>query len=183
MNQIQLTKEQMGQIFGAVLIGGLFIYLYLFYFWLPTAKKIQENTAKAEVMQRDIDNAKKQKAKFKNLEEKLVSLKLDREAAVKKLPSEKKIPDLIRIVTRLSKKYRVSVTAINPSGQAKVEYFTKVNYLISMRGNYHDIGRFLTALGLEERILTSENLILTGTGGGETSATGTFTLAAYQYNG
>ena len=183
MNQIQLTKEQIGQIVGAVLIGGLFIYLYLFYFWLPTAKKIEENTAKAEVMQRDIDNAKKQKAKFKNLEEKLVSLKLEREAAVKKLPSEKKIPDLIRTVTRLSKKYRVSVTAINPSGQAKVEYFTKVNYLISMKGNYHDIGRFLTALGLEERILTSENLIITGTAGGETSATGTFTLAAYQYNG
>ncbi len=183
MNQIQLTKEQIGQIAGAVLIGGLFIYLYLFYFWLPTAKKIEENTAKAEVMQRDIDNAKKQKAKFKNLEEKLVSLKLEREAAVKKLPSEKKIPDLIRTVTRLSKKYRVSVTAINPSGQAKVEYFTKVNYLISMKGNYHDIGRFLTALGLEERILTSENLIITGTAGGETSATGTFTLAAYQYNG
>jgi len=134
-------------------------------------------------MQRDIDNAKKQKAKFKNLEEKLVSLKLEREAAVKKLPSEKKIPDLIRTVTRLSKKYRVSVTAINPSGQAKVEYFTKVNYLISMKGNYHDIGRFLTALGLEERILTSENLIITGTVGTETSATGTFTLAAYQYNG
>ena len=183
MNQIQLTKEQIGQIAGGVLIGGLFIYLYLFYFWLPTAKKIEENTAKAEVMQRDIDNAKKQKAKFKNLEEKLVSLKLEREAAVKKLPSEKKIPDLIRTVTRLSKKYRVSVTAINPSGQAKVEYFTKVNYLISMKGNYHDIGRFLTALGLEERILTSENLIITGTVGTETSATGTFTLAAYQYNG
>lgn len=183
MNQIQLTKEQMGQIVGGVLIGGLFIYLYLFYFWLPTGKKIDENTAKAEVMQRDIDNAKKQKAKFKNLEEKLVSLKLEREAAVKKLPSEKKIPDLIRTVTKLSKKYRVSVTAINPSGQAKVEYFTKVNYLISMKGNYHDIGRFLTALGLEERILTSENLIITGTVGSETSATGTFTLAAYQYNG
>jgi len=183
MNQIQLTKEQIGQIVGAVLIGGLFIYFYLFYFWLPTAKKIEENTAKAEVMQRDIDNAKKQKAKFKNLEEKLASLKLEREAAVKKLPSEKKIPDLIRTVTRLSKKYRVSVTAINPSGQAKVEYFTKVNYLISMKGNYHDIGRFLTALGLEERILTSENLIITGTNGAETSATGTFTLAAYQYNG
>ena len=183
MNQIQLTKEQIGQIAGGVLIGGLFIYLYLFYFWLPTAKKVAENTAKAEGMQRDIDNAKKQKAKFKNLEEKLVSLKLEREAAVKNLPSEKKIPDLIRTVTRLSKKYRVSVTAINPSGQAKVEYFTKVNYLISMKGNYHDIGRFLTALGLEERILTSENLIITGTVGTETSATGTFTLAAYQYNG
>jgi Tfp pilus assembly protein PilO len=90
---------------------------------------------------------------------------------------------LIRTVTRLSKKYRVDVTAITPSGQTKVEYFTKVNYTLTLRGNYHDIGRFLTALGLEERILTSENLVLTATVGQETSVNATFVLAAYQYNG
>lgn len=183
MDKIQLTKEQIAQIAGGVVFSGLFIYLYLFLFWLPTAKNIEENSVKAESMQRDIDNAKKQKAKFKDLEAKLVELKAAREAAVKKLPSEKKIPDLIRTVTRLSKKYKVSVTAINPSGQSKVEYFTKVTYLISVRGNYHDIGRFLTALGLEERILTSENLNMTATPGQETSVNATFVLAAYQYNG
>jgi type IV pilus assembly protein PilO len=183
MDKIQLTKEQIGQIAAGVIFGGLFIYLYLFYFWLPTGKSIEENTAKAEVMQRDIDNAKKYKAKFKDLEGKLASLKTDREAAVKKLPSDKKIPDLIRTVTRLSKKYRVSVTAITPSGQAKVEYFTKVKYTMTVRGDYHDIGRFLTALGLEERILTSENLTMSATVGQETSVSATFVLAAYQYNG
>jgi type IV pilus assembly protein PilO len=183
MGNIQLTKEQITQIAAGVVFGALFIYLYLFYFWLPTAKSIEENTAKAEVLQRDIDNAEKTKAKFQNLEAKLVELKAEREAAVKKLPSDKKIPDLIRTVTRLSKKYRVDVTAITPSGQTKVEYFTKVNYTLTLRGNYHDIGRFLTALGLEERILTSENLVLTATVGQETSVNATFVLAAYQYNG
>ncbi|OGR74951.1 MAG: hypothetical protein A2X32_10560 [Elusimicrobia bacterium GWC2_64_44] len=182
MANIQLTKEQMGQIGGGILFGGLFIGLYVFYFWIPYAKMIEENTAKVEVMNRDIENAKRQKAKYKDLEGKLVSLKLEKEAAVKKLPSEKKIPDLIRTVTRLSKKYRVNVTAINPTGQSKVEYFTKVNYLITVRGNYHDLGRFLTALGLEERILTSENLVLNA-GGGDSSVSASFILAAYQYNG
>jgi type IV pilus assembly protein PilO len=183
MDKIQLTKEQITQIAAGLVFSGLFIYLYLFYFWLPTARSIAENTAKAEVMQRDIDNAKKTKAKFQNLEAKLGELKAEREAAVKKLPSDKKIPDLIRTVTRLSKKYNLSVTAITPSGQTKVEYFTKVNYTLALRGNYHDIGRFLTALGLEERILTSENLVLTATVGQETSVSATFILAAYQYNG
>lgn len=182
MAKIELTKEQIGQIAGAVLFSGLFIYLYLFYFWLPTSKKIEENSAKVESMQRDIDKAKKLKAKFKDLEGKLVSLKAEREAAVKKLPSDKNIPDLIRTITRLSKQYRVNVTGINPSGQSKVSYFTKVNYKIRVTGNYHDIGRFLTALGLEERILTSENLSLSAAGG-ESSVNATFTLAAYQYNG
>ncbi|MDD2805330.1 MAG: type 4a pilus biogenesis protein PilO [Elusimicrobiales bacterium] len=182
MANIQLTKEQMGQIGAGILFGGLFIGLYVFYFWIPYAKMIEENTAKVEVMNRDIENAKRQKAKYKDLEGKLVSLKLEKEAAVKKLPSEKKIPDLIRTVTRLSRKYRVNVMAINPTGQSKVEYFTKVNYLITVRGNYHDLGRFLTALGLEERILTSENLIMSAAGG-DSSVSASFVLAAYQYNG
>ncbi len=183
MNKIELTKEQITQIAAGVVFGALFIYLYLFYFWLPTAKKIEENTAKTEAMQRDIDNAKKQKARFKDLEATLADLQAQREAAVKKLPSDKKIPDLIRTITRLSRKYKVSVTAINPTGSDKVEYFTKVKYTLTVKGNYHDIGRFLTALGLEERILTSENLVMTGTTGAETSASATFILAAYQFNG
>jgi type IV pilus assembly protein PilO len=182
MNKIELTKEQIGQIAGAVLFGGLFIYLYLFYFWLPTGKTIEENTAKAESMQRDIDKARKMKARCNDLAGELERLKTEKDAAIKKLPSEKKIPDLIRTLTHLSRKYRVSVVSINPSGQSKVEYFTKVTYLIRVSGNYHDIGRFLTALGLEERILTSENLGMTPTST-EPSANGTFTLAAYQYNG
>lgn len=183
MNQIQLTKEQIGQIAAGVLFGGLFIFAYLQYFWLPTARTITENSQKVASMETDINNAKKQKAKYTNLEAKLVSLRAEREAAVKKLPNERRIPDLLRTITALSRKYKVSITAITPSGQSKVEYFTKVNYGISLRGNYHDVGRFLTALGLEERILTSENLVLSGTSGSETSVNAQFTLAAYQYNG
>lgn len=183
MAKIQLTKEQLAQIGAGILFGGLFIGLYVFYFWIPYAKAIEENTAKVESMKRDIDNAERQKAKFKDLEGKLESLRQEKEAAVKKLPSEKRIPDLIRTVTRLSKKYKVTVLSINPLGQAKVEYFTKVNYQIMIRGNYHDIGRFLTALGLEERILTSENLVMNAGGGADASISGTFILAAYQYNG
>ena len=183
MNQIQLTKEQMGQIAFGVILGGAFIWLYFAFFWLPTSRSIDENSRKVTAIETEINNAKKQKAKFKDLEATLVNLKLEKEAAVKKLPSERRIPDLLRTVTTLSKKYRVNITGIVPSGQSKVEYFTKVTYSISLRGNYHDVGRFLTALGLEERIMTSENLNLTGTPGSETSVTVQFTLAAYQYNG
>lgn len=183
MAKIQLTKEQMAQLGGGVLFGGLFIFLYLQYFWLPTARKIEENSQKAASIEADIKKAKEQKAKYKNLEAKLASLKAEKEAAVKKLPNERRIPDLLRTITTLSKKYKVSVTAITPSGQSKVEYFTKVTYGISMKGNYHDVGRFLTALGLEERILTSENLTMSGSGSNEASVTAQFTLVAYQYNG
>ena len=183
MDKIKLTKEQLGQIFAGVLFGGLFIYGYLFYFWLPTAKRIEENTKKVASIEADINKAKMQKAKYKDLESKLASLRDEKEAAQKKLPRERKLPDLLRTITALSRKYKVDVKSINPAGSAPVEYFTRVSYGISLTGNYHDVGRFLTALGLEERIMTSENLSLSATAGSETSVSAQFTLVAYQYNG
>lgn len=182
MANVQLTKEQMGQVVAGVLFGGLFLYLYLFWFWLPTSKKIDESSQKVAAIESDINNARRQKAKYKDLEAKLTEVKAEKDAAEKKLPHDKKLPDLLRTITTLSRKYRVSITNINPSGSAKVEYFTKNTYQISLKGNYHDIARFLTAIGLEERIMTSENLNLNA-GPGEYSGSASFTLAAYQYNG
>ena len=183
MNKIQLTKEQVGQVVAGALFTGLFLYVYLFYFWLPTAKTIDLSTKKVASMESDISKAKMQKAKYKNLEAKLASLRAEKEAAEKKLPRERKLPDLLRTITTLSRKYKVSVVSITPAGSAQVEYFTRVSYNIALKGNYGDVGRFLTALGLEERIMTSENLIITGTPGSETSLSAQFVLVAYQYNG
>ncbi|MCM2267171.1 MAG: type 4a pilus biogenesis protein PilO [Elusimicrobiales bacterium] len=183
MNKIQLTKEQLGQIAAGVLFGGLFIYGYLVYFWLPTARTIEENTKKVASIEADINKAKMQKAKYKNLEVKLASLREEKEAAQKKLPRERKLPDLLRTITALSKRHKVDVQSITPSGSAPVEYFTRVSYIINLRGDYHDVGRFLTALGLEERILTSENLTMSAAAGSEKSVNAQFILVAYQYNG
>lgn len=183
MEKMQLTKEQIGQIAGGVVLAVVFVYFYLFYFWLPTAKTIDLNTKKVASMEADINKAKMQKAKYKDLEAKLASLRLEKEAAEKKLPRQRKLPDLLRTITTLSRKYKVNIVSITPAGSAQVEYFTRVSYNISLKGNYNDVGRFLTALGLEERIMTSENLTMTATPGSETSATAQFVLVAYQYNG
>jgi type IV pilus assembly protein PilO len=183
MNQIQLTKEQLGQIAAGVLFCALLIYGYVFYFWMPISKKIDANSKKVASMESDISKAKAQKAKYKDLEAKLASLKEEKEAAQKKLPRERKLPDLLKTITALSKKHKVAIQAITPGSSTKGEYFTKVAYQISLSGDYHALGRFLTALGLEERILTVENLVISGTPDAETSVSATFILMAYQYNG
>jgi len=183
MNKIQLTNEQLGKIAAAALFGGLFLYVYAVYFWLPTAKKIDENSKQAASMESDILKAKVQKAKYRDLEAKLVSLKEEKEAAQKRLPKERQLPDLLKTLAALSARYKVNIQGINPGGSTKGEYFTKVAYQISLTGDYHFLGRFLTALGLEERILTMENLTISGTPGAPASVSATFTLIAYQYNG
>jgi len=183
MKQITLTKDQMGQIAAGVMFTGLAIYFYLSYFWLPLGKKIEEKGKRVAKIEADIKNAIAQKAKYKDLESKLASLREEKSAAEKKLPRDKKIPDLIRLITDLSKKHKVSVRNISPAGEAQVEYFKRVSYNLTVSGDYHDVGRFLASLGLEERIFTAENLSIRGTPGGESTSEASFTLVAYQYNG
>ena len=168
---------------AGVLFGGLFVYAYLVYFWLPISKTIEENNKKIASMESDISNAKKLKAKYKDLELKLVSLQLEKEAAQKKLPKDRKFPDLLRTITDLGKRHKVNIRSITPTGSTKEAYFLKVSYQMSVTCDYHALGRFMTALGLEERILSTENLSITGTPNSDSSVSASFTLVAYQYSG
>lgn len=183
MKKIELTKDQITRIAAGVFFTGLFGYFYVAYFWLPTAKRTDENMKKIVSMERDINKAKMKKAQYKNLESKLASLKIEKTAAQKKLPKSKKVPDLIRMLTYLSGQYNVSIKAINPSATKREQYFTKAMYKIRLDSDYHSFGKFLTALGLEERILTMEDILIRTTSSPDYSISVNFTLTSYQYSG
>ena len=183
MKKIELTKDQITKIAAGVFFTGLFGYFYVAYFWLPTAKKTDENVKKIASIEKDINKSKMKKAQYKNLESKLKSLKIEKILAQKKLPKNKKVPDLIRMLTYLSGKYAVNIKSINPSATKKEQYFTKAMYKIGVDSDYHSFGRFLTALGLEERILTMEDISIRPVCGSDYSISVNFTLTSYQYSG
>ncbi|MBU2530340.1 MAG: type 4a pilus biogenesis protein PilO [Elusimicrobia bacterium] len=183
MKEIKLTKDQITQLVAAIFFAGLFGYFYVAYFWLPLAKKIDENTKKVVSLEKDITKAKVKKAQYKNLEAKLSGLEVQKAAAQKKLPKDKKVPDLIRMLTYLSKKHNISMTNVAPSAAKKEQYFTKVAYGITLNSTYHSFGKFLTALALEERILTMENVSITSIVSDDNTISVSFTLVSYQYSG
>jgi len=55
---MKLNKDQITKIVGITMFSVLFGYVYVVYFWLPTSKKIGENSKKVEAIQNDIDKAK-----------------------------------------------------------------------------------------------------------------------------
>ncbi len=179
----ELDKDTLGKIIAGVLFGGLFIYAYVSYFWMPYSKKISENTIKLEKLEQDISNAKQIKAQFNNLQKKLEELKIQKSEAEKKLPHDKKLPDLIKTIKKLSDKNHVKIMSFNPASTSRDQYFTKVNYSMSVKGKYHDIGRFFASVGLEERILNVEDLVISQLDASGDSCSVTFTLSAYQYGG
>ena len=183
--EIKLTKEQQQMIVASVLMTVAFVYSYWTYFWKPTSAKIVELRSKIESTDREITEARRQAARLPQLRAQIQELEEKAEAAEKKLPKTKELPLLIETLSDLARQNSVTIANFSQSGASTRDYFVEVNYTLQIRGSYHSIGRFLTALALQERIFHSRNLTLSPQSGGAAGETvsGQFQLVAFQYKG
>lgn len=182
--EIKLTKEQQQLIVASVLMTIAFGYSYVVYFWQPMSKKIEELNQKIERSDADIAEARHQAARLPQLRAQIETLQAQAEDAEKRLPKGKEVPELLETLTDLARSYGITVTSFSPGKPSGQQYFIEIPYQVSIRGGYHDVGRFLTALALQERIFHSRSLTLNPSKGnpGET-VTGQFTLVTFQYKG
>ncbi|MEK7858413.1 MAG: type 4a pilus biogenesis protein PilO [Elusimicrobiota bacterium] len=181
---IKLTKQQQQYLaVGAVvLIAGA--VLYFKFFWLPYAKKISETKAKIEDLTAKIDRATKQAARLPRVEAELVSLNEQAIEAEKRLPKTKSVPDILVTINALAAKNHVVVLSFGaPPVQKSQTYFTELSFPVTARGSFHNVGKFLAALALEERIFNVLNVTYPEPVVPLEEMSIGFTLVSYQYKG
>lgn len=179
---IQLTNQQKqyaaaGAVL-AVVLGGV----YAKFFWLPISRAKAEAREKIEQVNAKIAKAKQQAARLKRLQDEIASLNQQAVEAEKRLPKTKSVPEILVTLTTLAQKSRVRVASFTPGATRPQQYFIELTYPVAIKGRYHDIGRFLAAVALEERIFNVKDVNYPG-GGGDGEMTVTFTLISYQYKG
>jgi type IV pilus assembly protein PilO len=106
------------------------------------------------------------------------------------LPEEKEMPELLRQVTTAGNKAGVQFALFEPQAPAPKEFFSEHPVKIKVRGNYHQVGIFLSRLANMQRIVNVSRLHMVspantakGKAGGGASKRSTveaeFTLSAY----
>lgn len=163
---------------GIVVLGG-FIYAYLAYFWIPMTKKIKDMEGKISLTEVEIKKAKQIIEKVGDLKAKLDELDRQKTELEKKIPAERDISELFKIVKKLADKNSIEINSINPMATVSDVYYFKISYSMTIRGKYHNIGRFIGDIAKSERILNVENLSI----GGEDTPIANFILVSYQYKG
>ncbi len=179
----KLNKEQIQLIFAVVFCSGALFFVYWKYFLAPTSSRITEASKKLESVERDIKSAESQEKRLDKLKVEVANLKEQRNNAEKRLPKGRNMPDLIYTLNDMARKYNVEVNSISPQGKSPKQYFTEVYYGISLNGTYHSLGKFLTALGVSERIFSTKGLTISAASSGVNTVSATFMLVTYQYNG
>lgn len=179
---IQLSKDQQ-QYLGAGAIAFLLLTgAYVKFFWLPISQKEAELTDQIKTIETKIAKAEAQASRLARLQSELAVLNQQAIEAEKRLPKNKDVPDILVTLSHLGEKNRVAIMGISPGPTKSQQYFTELNYPMSVKGSYHDIGRFFAAIALETRIFNIKDVVYPAAGsGGEMTVT--FTLLTYQYKG
>ncbi len=182
---MKLSKQQQQQIFLGLIVAGGAIYAYVNFCIKPTEEKRAKIEAELNDVLDKVEVMRRTANRLPALQKDYESLKLEVGKAEKKLPKEKNVEEILRIVTDESIKHRISVGSFSPGTEAQKNYFVEIPFGLNIKGNLHSLGKFLTILGQQERILSARNLNISyslDTQKGHTIA-GTFTLVGFMFKG
>ncbi len=85
------------------------------------------------------------------------------EQAIRMLPQESNIPELLGTLTKISGTYDLRIEHFKPLSQNAKERYIEYPIDMQIKGGYHDIARFMAAMNNMERIVNVRNIRLTGT--------------------
>jgi type IV pilus assembly protein PilO len=178
---IKLTKQQQQVVAAAVLGTGAFVYCYVQFFWLPISQKTAKITAETAALERDIEKAQRQAARLPDLERQLVSLNERKIEAEKRLPKTKAVSDILVALDVLGAKNGVMLLSFAPGPSKQQQYFIEFRFPVNVRGTFHNIGKFLAALALEQRLYNVFNVSYPEPAGATGEMQVAFELVSYQY--
>jgi Tfp pilus assembly protein PilO len=180
-----MTQEQQKQVVMGVVAVGLFGYVYFNYLLKPKTADIQAKTAELTEVNGRIESLRATASQRDLLLQRVEELKGEVAKVERRLPRQQNIQDVIRVVSQLAAKHGVRYSTFSPLGTQSPGLFTEISFGMNITGSVHSIGKFLAALGQQERIFSAKNLSISYAPEAKRNQTvsGSFTLFAYSYNG
>lgn len=105
-----------------------------------------------------------------NLEEQLALYERHVMQLEQLIPASEEVPQLLRTINSEARRLNVEMATYQPEPEVPGPYYTETGYSIRAYGDYHDIGRFLTAIASLRRIITPTDLDLSRFTGSPSSA-------------
>ena len=178
-------QVQKGIIVGifCVLLGYVYFFTsFLPFFHHPMRAKIATLSSEYEKMSAELEKARKTVGNLAKLEAEYNRLHDKWIAAQGLLPKEKEVADLLRKVTRIGSQAGIDFLLFEPQEPIQREFITENPVKVKVRGEYHQLGIFLSKVANLERIVNVSNLVVKPgddkAGGGKDRAVRGYTVEA-----
>ncbi len=155
---------------GAAVVAGWWFYLFQ-----PARENRDQLRGQVARLQQDLFQKQRIAEELPKLEAARKVLQEELDKALRRLPEEKEIPNLLTQINRLGQEAGLTFTLFRPGKPIKDEFYSRIPIRIKADGTYHSLGRFFEALSHMERIVNITDLKLDQTDGRRPSATGVTT--------
>lgn len=142
-------------------VSGFLVALCLAYwhfFYRPIQVERNELVAKAQELQRNVNNARAVASNIPAVEAEITGMEKDLELALKQLPNRKQFEDLLQDISTAGKKVGVSIKSIDRDKEVPRDFYAEVPFQLEIEGSYHDLARFFEMVASLPRIVNIGSL-------------------------
>ena len=180
-------KRQLYILLGIMAVGLVFVWWT--YLYSPARDERNRLEATRVKLEQDLFQKRRLRDELPKLKKAREELQQNLAKAVRALPEEKEIPNLLTQINRLGQDAGLVFTLFKPGKPKQGEFVTRIPIQVKAEGNYHALGYFFDELSRMERIVNITDLDLDHakkgrrTSAGESTISGEFTATTFTFGG
>src|SRR5919112_808224 len=138
---------------------------YWYQFWSPKNLELDEVDVHVQALKEVNQHAKAELAQGKTSELRAETEQYERDLNVMRelVPTANEVPVLLEQVSTAARRVGLDISDVQPLPQLNGDQYDAYKYRMSVRGDYHQIGVFLTNVGTLQRIVAPINVTLNPT--------------------
>lgn len=139
-----------------------FPILVLVAFWFmvysPKSDELKVLDGKHQELVTQRDQVKKRAENREQFEAELEELSLQLKQALRELPNEREIPDLLKRISAVGKKAGLEIRKFQPLPEVVQSYYAEVPVALEVSGSYHEVAMFFDRLSKLGRIVSVNDI-------------------------
>jgi len=136
------------------------VFVYVYWFVIPSVKKIENLTKENDKLRKEIAKYQKISKQKPLLEAKLAKRKIFFKKLVYTLPNEKEIPELLSRVSEQAKHSGLEVVSFTPQPEIAHDYYNTIPFGIELKGTFEELVLFWEKVEHLPRIITLNSMDL-----------------------
>lgn len=156
---------------GVLLIGLLLILIAVGYWflWKPASQGLEDARAKEAELRKVFLDKKRQSINLEAYKEQMVEIERTFGALLKQLPNKSQMDGLLTDINQVGLARGLEFELFKPGKEVIGDFYAEMPIQIKVVGNYHDLGAFATDVSKLSRIVTLNDLVISGGGASKKS--------------
>ena len=144
----------------AILVGTIFLVagFFVYFFYLPNAKKIEQLNRDITTLEKRIRRAKALAKRLPEFEKKAKEIDKQFKLALKLLPNKKEIPALLEQINHIGIDSGLIFRLFKPSREIPKGFYNEIPISIEVEGRFHNIMTFIYRITTMQRIVNVFNI-------------------------